>query len=263
MHKHVTRTSFIFTSFILKGLVFCAFVLSGGAKAEELVTDLSTSEVAIEANFSGEKILLFGAFDNTRKDNKYDVAIILRGPDQPVTVRRKSRIGGIWVNSHALKIDSVPAYYAISGSRPIAEIASPEELRRHGASLEHLPTSLRDDTAQPANREFIDGLIRNKMAQGLYQQNPNGVKIIGNRLFRSEIALPPGVPIGMYRADILLFSDGKIVSRQSNAIRVGIVGFEQFLHRWAHQLPILYGMTGVIVALISGWGAAIFFRRRI
>ena len=36
-------------------------------QANELVTDLSTSEVAIQANFDGETVLLFGAFDTSRK----------------------------------------------------------------------------------------------------------------------------------------------------------------------------------------------------
>jgi uncharacterized membrane protein YhfC len=49
---------------------------------------------------------------------------------------------------------------------------------------------------------------------------------------------------------------------QNNTIIVGIAGFEQFLHRLAHQLPILYGITGVLIAVFFGWTATILFRRR-
>jgi len=114
----------------------------------------------------------------------------------------------------------------------------------------------------PQAHAFIDGLIRNKKARGLYSEVSDGVRIIGGRLFRAEIALPSGVPVGNYRADILLFRNGKVVSKQSNPLNVDIQGIEQLLYMLAHQLPAFYGAAGVLIAFVSGWGAAILFRRR-
>ena len=42
----------------------------------ELVTDLSTSEVDIQANFDGETVLLFGAFETSRKNASPDIVVI-------------------------------------------------------------------------------------------------------------------------------------------------------------------------------------------
>ena len=50
---------------ITTGLMVCMLltVPVSVVMGNELVTDLSTSEVDIQANFDGEPVLLFGAFD--------------------------------------------------------------------------------------------------------------------------------------------------------------------------------------------------------
>ena len=226
----------------------------------ELVTDLSTSEVDIQANFDGETVLLFGAFETSRKNASPDIVVILRGPDEELKVRRKGKTFGLWVNTESLSISSTPSYYAVAASRGLADIASPATRQEMGIGLDYVPTKLA--STHKDNDLFLEGLIRNKQSRDLYSENPSGVKIIGNRLFRTEIALPPGVPMGSYDAKIILFDAGKVLSLQNNTIIVGIAGFEQFLHRLAHQLPILYGITGVLIAVFFGWIATVLFRRR-
>lgn len=244
------------------------------SSADELVADLSTSQVTIQTDFTGETILLFGAIDTSTRQtgkiapskldtNPLDIVIIIRGPDQDLTIRRKDRTFGIWANNAALPLRAVPAYYAVAASRPLSQIATPRELAKHGAGLAYLP--IHKASHKPATQEaqaFIDGLIRNKKERGLYSEVSDGVRIIGGRLFRAEIALPSGVPVGNYRADILLFRNGKVVNKQSNPLNVDIQGIEQLLYMLAHQLPAFYGAAGVLIAFVSGWGAAILFRRR-
>lgn len=232
---------------------------------DALVSDLSKNEVAIEANFTGETILLFGAIDTDTNDS-VDLAVIVKGPNQPLTIRKKSRILGIWVNDAALNVPRVPAYYAVASNREISLIADDKTLALHGAGLKHLPIMTDNVTDKMTRAEqqqdFIDGLIRNKKQRQLYQEIADGVRIIDNRLFRVELALPPGVPIGEYEAQILLFRDGQLIGRAANKLNVGIQGFEQHLYRWAHELPALYGLTGVIISILCGWGAAVIFRSR-
>ncbi len=226
----------------------------------ELVTDLSTSEVDIQANFDGETVLLFGAFETSRKNSSPDIVVILRGPDEELKVRRKGKIFGLWVNTDSLSISSTPSYYAVAASRGLADIASPATRKEMGIGLDYVPIKLASNHKD--NDLFLKGLISNKQSRDLYSENPSGVKIIGNRLFRTEIALPPGVPMGSYDAKIILFDAGKILIMQNNTIIVGIAGFEQFLHRLAHQLPILYGITGLLIAVFFGWISTVLFRRR-
>ena len=100
----------------LAGLVAGA----AGLHAEEVEVDLTSHHVAVEYDFSGANITLFGAAVgelSRNGDEPPDVIIAVRGPSRTTRVHRKERIAGIWIN---------------------AETKSFEPLRnvfRHGASL--------------------------------------------------------------------------------------------------------------------------------
>ena len=62
MHSYLSR----YLTFIGVNLCFGLILLlqsNMAANSAELVTDLSKNEISIETNFTGEKILLFGAID--------------------------------------------------------------------------------------------------------------------------------------------------------------------------------------------------------
>ena len=237
------------------------------ALASQLISDLSTNEVAIEANFTGQNILLFGAIEKNR-DVQQDIIVIIKGPPQAVTVRRKEKHYGIWLNGTQKNFAAVPSYYAIASTQPLSRITLSAELRRHSAGLGFLPVTYAEASDAPLvqttqhKSEYIDGLIRNKMAIGMYRENSQGVRLIDGKLFRAEIALPPGIPVGVYEARTLLFENGILTSQQRNKINVGIGGIEQLLHRWAFERPALYGVVGVLISIFCGWGTALAFRRR-
>jgi len=65
-------------------------------------------------------------------------------------------------------------------------------------------------------------------------------------LFRAEIALPTGAPTGVYKADILLFQDGKPVSTRSRTLTVEKVGIDDacaFLCRFGNGSLGLFEST--------------------
>ena len=232
------------------------------AQSAQLVSDLSTNEVAIETDFTGENILLFGAIEKNR-DAQQDIIVIIKGPPQSLTVRRKEKHFGIWINGGQKDFAAAPSYYAIASTRRLDRITIPAELERHAAGLSFLPVTFADaDKPGQDNADFIAGLIRNKLSNGLYKEDTQGVKLIDGRLFRAEIALPPGIPVGVYQARILLFENGILTGQQINRINVGIGGMEQLLHSWAFDRPGLYGIIGVIISVLCGWGTAVAFRRR-
>ena len=64
------------------------------ARAEGVVADLSSHLIAITTGFTGASVVLFGA-----TDGRGDVIVVVRGPEREMTVWRKSRVAGIWVNA--------------------------------------------------------------------------------------------------------------------------------------------------------------------
>jgi len=81
--------------------LFCA----GPARGEALVADLTNHLIAITTGFTGAAVVLFGAIDGPG-----DIAVVIRGPDRDVTVRRKTRVAGIWVNSEEVNFGNVPSF---------------------------------------------------------------------------------------------------------------------------------------------------------
>ena len=78
-------------------------------------------------------------------------------------------------------------------------------------------------------------MVRLKEEQQLFQQHDDGVTFIGRSLFRASVDLPVNVPIGRYAADIYLFRDGMVVSKNHSTLEVSKAGFERAIYLLAFQ----------------------------
>jgi uncharacterized protein (TIGR02186 family) len=104
-------------------------VLPGAASAQELLFDWSPHRIQITSDFTGAPVIVFGVVDGPG-----DVIVVVRGPTDSVSVRRKRRFAGIWINRDEVEFDDVPAYYAVASGRPLNEILSEETAKRRSAS---------------------------------------------------------------------------------------------------------------------------------
>ena len=99
---------------------------------ESFEIGLSTDRIAITSDFSGTRLVVFGALDNAdariRQQQRYDIVVAMIGPRRPVVVRRKERTLGIWINRGSEQFSAAPSSYALSSTRPLPDVA-PEKLR--------------------------------------------------------------------------------------------------------------------------------------
>ena len=190
----------------LATLVLTALCGSGGmakkAHANALVADLSKDQIRVASNFTGEKILLFGAIEGTGPNGASDVVVVVRGPSENFTLRRKKRVAGIWVNAEARTLGPLPGYYAVASTRALADIA-PVERAKHQIGPEYLHFSLLNQTPEAAARFsgprdialYHDSFVRIKSGQNLYSVDPNGVSIIADRVVSRRTGPAPGLPL--------------------------------------------------------------------
>ena len=246
-----------------RALMALALILTAGrldvARADEaLVVDLSDSEVEITADFNGSSVLMFGALDMPG-----DVIVVVRGPLQQQIVRRKSRVSGIWLNTAAATFSNVPAFYAVAANRALVDIAE-SELRAHKEiGLEFLRFNPAPESATMVEEdlaEFHRGLIRNKRRAGLYRAALYPVKILGDKLFRTEIRFPANVATGDYRIIVFVVDKGKVVGEESVILTARKAGIGADIFEFAHQQSAAYGMAAIIIAVAIGWLAAAVFR---
>ncbi len=241
-------------------LVVLLLLLAVPAKAEEIVLGLSQDEVAITATFEGSEILIFGAI---KRDGPVEVPgdlgviVTIAGPDEPVTVRKKDRRLGIWVNTEAVEIEVAPTFYAVATNRPLDEILTSTEDLNTRISMQRAIRSV-GATAESA-QNFTDALIRIRASQGLYQTIPEGVSVAEEALFRALIPLPANLTEGDYVAEIYLTRDKRIIDLYTTTIPVKKVGLERWLYNLAHENPFLYGLMSLSIAIAAGWGASAAF----
>lgn len=225
------------------------------ARAQPIVADLSEHLIAVTTGFSGTELLLFGAIEDGG-----DVVVVIRGPAEDLTVRKKERVAGVWINRDALEFNDVPAFYSVAASADIANIA-PEGVRSRNQigvnSLVLTPKSGVEDTYLG----YRTALIRNKVAAGLYSGEPGKISFIGKRLFRTDVVFPSNVPTGFYTITVYLIKDGMIQSAQSTPLEVSKVGLGAQVYRFAHEYSAIYGILAIIVALFAGWAAGVIFKR--
>lgn len=227
--------------------------------AEPLSVDLSSHVVSISAGFSGTDLLLFGAVDAPG-----DIIVEVRGPAQRVVVRKKERVGGIWINTASFAFSDVPGFYGVASTRPLADVASPVVLELHGIGVDQLQFAPGQNSAR-ATRDFsgqsFEALSRIKQDDGLYGNEVGQVTFIGDRLFRSAVRLPANVPTGAFDVKVFLLRDGNVAGIRTTPLVIEKTGISAAIFAFAHQNSPAYGLVAVILALVAGWLAEIAFRR--
>jgi len=244
---------------IRAALLFLLFALP--AAAEEVVAGLSQNRVSITTSFDGSEILIFGAVKREAPvpaDGPLHVIVTVAGPSEPVTVRRKDRRFGIWVNTEAAEVDAAPTFYAVATSGAWSEVISGVEDLRHKVSI---PRAIRSvGLGVEGGEDFVEALIRIRTRQDRYQLLMGEVEVTEDTLFRTSIALPANLTEGDYAARFFLTRGGRVLDTYETVIDVRKVGLERFLFTLAHERPLAYGLMSLAIAIAAGWGASAFFR---
>jgi len=236
------------------------------AQAEpRLVPDVSDRNVEIHYSFSGAELLLFGAIiypDGRLPEAGTDVAVVLKGPLEPIVVREKQKVAGIWMNVGRVRFRSAPSFYAVASSRPLAQLIDERTAAIYELGLESLQLSPGGGARAEVLRRFEHGLLDLRLRNQLYAEYPRGVEISEGVLYRARILIPARVPVGTYTAETFLIRDGRVIAGAAREIRIEKLGFEGFVAEAAERWAFAYGVTAVAVSLLLGWGASAAFRRR-
>jgi uncharacterized protein (TIGR02186 family) len=245
---------------------------SGPVRVAAALTD---AQVKVDSSFRGAKIVLYGAVFNPT-DTPADVVVVVRGPDAPVRLVKKTRNMGVWLNSRPVLFEGAPGFYMTASTRPLSEIAGFGQLRRLGVGVDHLRIGapdeartvtrygVRDVVINRLGDDYLDwrrAVIRLKEEADLYDTDPQGVSFVDKGLFRAEVDLPTTAPTGQYYAEVWLFQEGRPASVSNLTLTVEKVGFERDIYEFAHRRPWLYGIVCVLLAAGFGYLASRVFRR--
>jgi uncharacterized protein (TIGR02186 family) len=157
-----------------------------------------------------------------------DLVVVIRGPALDMTVRRKQRMFGIWVNQRADRVLRIARITTSSRStRPLDDIAPFR--RRSGfrlgtANLEYqIPPGIdRVEATRSAPQRSAIASVRDSIGRARRDRVPRRARCSARAL-----PCPPPVPPGLYRAEVYLFQGGTVVSAQSSPLFIDKTGFER------------------------------------
>jgi uncharacterized protein (TIGR02186 family) len=244
-------------------LLLLAPMLIGAAKPV-LVPDVSQRDIQIVYSFTGAELLLFGAIvypGGRTPDRPADIAVVVKGPVEPIRVREKQKVAGIWVNADSASFRSAPSFYAVASSRPIDQLVDERTAAIYELGIRNLQLSPADaDTPDQANR-FENGLVDLRQRNDLYDEQPGAVRITDGVLYRARIRIPARVPVGTYTAETFLIQDGRVIAAAVRDINIRKSGFEQYVATAAEDHGFIYGILAVALSVGLGWAAGALFRR--
>jgi uncharacterized protein (TIGR02186 family) len=242
-----------------------ALIANVEARAADIVSGLSTDIVQITENFAGTELTIFGAIDPPRTqagENASDLVVVVRGPPLDMTVRRKERVLGIWVNREQVSFSGLPGYYFLASTRPLDAIASPATLQRFRLGAANLGATAKTPISAIEAAELRAAIVRDRRRTGLYQEAPAGIEFLSPALFRARVPLPASVPPGEYRAEVYLFRGGTAAGAQSTPLAIDKSGFGRTVYNLAYRESLLYGVATTLMAFLFGWLGYFVFRQR-
>ena len=245
-------------------ILISLFLYQGSANALVIGSDLD--EITIGANFSGQDLLVFGAFysdPSLPRDAKGDVIIEVKGPPQTIQVRRKKSFFGFWLNNTEVTFREVPGFYYLTSTAEINDVV----LAKNNITL-----LTPQDTQQiewgkirmPKDRhDFLNAMKRNKNNLDLFAINSDStqIDILDGNLFKTNIPIPNTVPIGNYTVSVYLLINSELKKDYKYGFKVKRIGIESMIHNLAINFPLIYGLLAVLLAGLMGWISAEMFRR--
>lgn len=247
------------------GLVLLAGVILTAQREPILVPEVSQSRIEVRQGFTGADLLLYGAIIDpagTRgRTQEYDIVVVLKGPTQPIKVREKERIAGIWMNAGASDFRSAPSFFAVASSRPVTEIVDERTAAIFELSSDFIQLSPSGQIEPEEQARFVQGLVELRRQQGLYLEDPQGVRISENVLYQARIAVPSNVTTGTYTAETFAIARGRVLASATARIEVVKVGIGGQVVMAAQRWSFWYGLGAIALSLGMGWLAGRVFAR--
>ena len=249
-----------------------ATALAVAATRYRLEADVSMRSIPVDVRFSGARLVMFGSASvigpPVTDAGPMEIVAVVQGARARMTVRRKSNVWGMWINTRSVDFEQAPRYYAVTSTRPLEAIATTDVLTENGIGFEQIQISTALGEAaglKPALlQEFRTAAIQNGIRKLNYVRQDGGVEFVGKSLFRGQLDLPATIPIGELDVSVFLFRGGQVVARTDSRVKLARQGFESFIYDFAYRHSLLYGLATVALATCVGVASslAVGSRRR-
>ncbi|AGT10328.1 TIGR02186 family protein [Paracoccus aminophilus] len=231
--------------------------------AEQVVAGLSHKDVNITTNFDGSDIIIYGAIKRETPipfGPPLDVIVTVEGPAQSLTIRKKERHLGLWINTESVRIGAAPGFYVVATTGPLDKILTPEQDASYRISIPRAIRAFAGPITVSDTVPFTEALVRLREESDAYRLDEGAVTVVEQTLFRADVKMPANLIEGDYSTRIFLLRNGEVIDTYRAPIEVRKVGLERWLYHLAMAQPFLYGLMSLAIAIAAGWAASVAFR---
>jgi uncharacterized protein (TIGR02186 family) len=247
---------------LLLSLLMCT--LPFAARAERVVFKISQQEIGITTTFNGTDLYVTGAIverpGKDRSDTSPGVIIAIEGPPGTATIRRKSKVAGLWINTDFATYVPVPSFYAVASTAPLGQLLTDKEDALQSISVSAHTRTL---TVAPPQRDaeaFTRALADIGIREGRFSNQPGQVDLKEGALFTATFSLPSSISLGDYLVRVFLTRDGHVIEASRATFHVLKSPLERYIFQLARDFGWLYGLISIAVAILAGWMASAAFQ---
>ena len=241
---------------ILISLWFITGIFISLAHADkDFAIEVVDNTIEVSVGFNGSTIKIFG----DRQNLNAEVVIVVEGPRKDITIWKKERVGGAWINRYYTTFRDMPIYYNYASTVSLND----QKLKRFLTEREigHKALFASAETKKSRNIEdekiFERAFLAQKQRDGVYFTKPAKVDFISDHLFRVSFDVPASAHTGNYKIRSLLIENGRITKEKVDILRVKQAGINALVVSIAKNRSITYALIVIFLALFSGWFASI------
>ncbi len=232
----------------------CAFVRPAWSN-ENFAVEVVDSTIEVSVGFNGSTIEIFG----DRQNSNADLIIVVEGPRKDITIWKKERVLGAWINRYYMTFEEMPIYYSYASTAVLKDEKLKEVRLNKRIGHEALFASLQTKGAigNESDDIFKKALLEQKRGQGVYFDKPVKIDFISDHLFRVSFDVPPSAQTGDYKIHSFLIEDGRITQEKVDGLQVKQVGLNALVVFEANKHSVRYAFLVIFLALFCGWFASI------
>ncbi len=221
------------------------------AQTNEMAVEVASDRIDVTVGFTGSSIELFG----DKKDKDAHIAIVVEGPRKDITIWKKERVLGAWMNKKYTTFKNMPVYYqyAFSADESAEEFQSLLNENSIGSNALIKNTETKKSKSIKTPKLFVDALLEKKKAAGLYFESAAEIKFINDNFFRVSFKIPPSAATGEYIIRSFLMKDNAVIQHQENKLKVEQVGLNAFVKASSKDYSLLYACICIFFGMASGW----------
>lgn len=246
---------------ILQVLIVSFLLLSVNPASARLTAKANHDHITVDFFYHGSTVSVRGI-----SDPDTDLIIKITSDEGHQTLREKGKVGGLlWMNVGELKIEHVPNVYFLHSTKNIEDILTQAQINKYVigySSLErHTEMNVSDEGEKS---KWFNEFVKFKESSNLYATTSGKISLTEKDGVQNYYILtqwPFQAPPGQYTVTVYAVKDKKVVDTATSNVSVEQIGMVKSFANMAKNSAAEYGFISIIVALSTGFGVGLIFRK--